>query len=308
MDVGVDDAIAMLYLAGHPEAVRIEAVGSIHGNVESSLAAMNARRVLELCGLGEVPVAVGCWRPLAQPLATAGWVHGEDGLGNTNQPEPAVPPTGEHAVDQMIRMVHERPGELDILATGPLTNLGAALVMDPELPSLVRSVVLMGGAANGVGNASPTGEANIWHDPEAAELVFTAGWPVTMIGLDVTMATRLEEPEIDALARSDSPRAAFASKILAHYLGVYAAAFDGRRICPLHDPLAAGVLVDPTFITEPLMAEVHVSGGSATRGMTVVDQRPKFAADQDDATLTRVALGVDSRRFVTDLMTVLTER
>lgn len=307
MDVGVDDSVAILYLVGHPE-VRIAALGSVHGNVEAPLAALNARRVLELCGLGDVPVAVGCWRPLAQELATAGWVHGDDGLGNTDQPAPRRGPTGEHAVAQLLRLAHEWPGAYDILATGPLTNLGAALVEDRELPGLVRSVVIMGGSADGVGNASPTGEANIWHDPEAAELVFNAGWPVTMVGLDVTMATRLEEPELGRIASSDTPQARFATAILQHYLGVYAPSFGGRRICPLHDPLAAGVAVDPGLVTRALQTPVHVTRDGATRGMTLVDRRPKYMeAEQRPGPFTRVALEVDSRRFVDDLVNVLTQ-
>ncbi|MGC8633762.1 MAG: nucleoside hydrolase [Candidatus Limnocylindrales bacterium] len=306
MDVGVDDALAILYLAGHPE-VRIAAVGSVHGNVEAPIAAANARRVLELCGLDEVPVAVGCWRPLAQELATAGWVHGEDGLGDTNQPPPRQGPSGEHAVAQLIRLAHERPGAYEVVATGPLTNLGTALVMDRELPHLIRSVTIMGGSADGVGNAAPFGEANIWHDPEAAELVFNAGWPITMVGLDVTMVTRLEEPELAAIAAASTPQARFATAILQHYLGVYAKSFGGRRICPLHDPLAAGIAVDPTLVTAALDAEVHVSRGGDTRGMTMIDRRPKYMeAEGRSGPFTRVALQVDSQRFVDDLVDRLT--
>ncbi len=306
MDVGVDDSVAMLYLAGHPE-VRIAAVGSVHGNVEAPLAGQNARRVLELAGLDDVPVAVGCWRPLAQELATAGWVHGDDGLGNTNQPPPRRGPSGEHAVAQLLRLAHERPGAYDILATGPLTNLGAALVADRELPQLVRSVVIMGGAANGIGNASPTGEANIWHDPEAAELVFNAGWPITMVGLDVTMTARLEEPELERIASSRTPQARFVTAILQHYLGVYARSFGGRRICPLHDPLAAGVAVDAGLVTRALEAAVHVTRDGATRGMTLVDRRPKYVeAEGRPGPMTRIALEVDAQRFVDDLVGVLT--
>jgi purine nucleosidase len=305
MDVGVDDAIAIVYLAGHPE-VRIAAVGSVHGNVEAPLAADNARRVLELCGLGDVPFAVGSWRPLAQQLETAGWVHGEDGLGNTNQPPPRRGPTGEHAVDQLVRLAHERPGRYDLLATGPLTNLGAALVMDRDLPHLIRSVTVMGGSADSVGNASANGEANIWHDPEAAELVFQAGWPITMVGLDVTMVTRLEEPELAAIAASEAPQAQFATAILAHYLGVYELGL-ARRICPLHDPLAAGVAVDPSLIVRALDTGVHVSRDGQTRGMTLVDRRPKYAGQEGrEGPLTRVTLQVASARFVADLVRVLT--
>ena len=305
MDVGVDDAIAIMYLAGHPE-VHIAALGSVPGNAEAPLAADNARRVLELCGLGDVPVAVGAWRPLAQRLETAGSVHGDDGLGNTDQPPPRRGPTGEHAVDQLIRLAHERPGRYDLLATGPLTNLGAALVMDRDLPRLIRSVTVMGGSADGVGNASANGEANIWHDPEAAELVFQAGWPITMVGLDVTMATRLEEPELSAIAASQSPQARFATAILAHYLGIHELGL-ARRICPLHDPLAAGIAVDPSLIVRAVDTGVQVSRDGQTRGMTVIDRRPKYADQAGrQGPLTRVALEVDSARFVANLVRVLT--
>ena len=306
MDVGVDDAVAIVYLAGHPE-VSIAAVGSIHGNVDAPLAAQNARRVLELCGLDDVPVAVGCWRPLAQPLATAGRVHGLDGLGNTARPSPRRGPGGEHAVDQLLRLAHASPGAYDVLATGPLTNLGAALIMDRELPGLIRSVVIMGGAADGSGNATVNGEANVWHDPEAAEIVLNAGWPITMVGLDVTMSTRLEEHELERIAAGGTAHGSFVSAILQHYLSVYARSFGGRRICPLHDPLAAGVLVDSTLVTRALDVPVRVSREGLTRGMTVVDRRSKYAASPDEAgPLIRVALGVDSRRFIDDLVGVLT--
>ena len=194
-DVGIDDAIAMLFLAGRPD-VDIVGVGSVHGNIPSELAAANARRLLELCGLDDVPVAIGARRPMAQPLATAEWVHGADGLGNTNRPAPRRGPTGEDAVAQMLRLTREAPGEIDIVAVGPLTNLGLALCIDPSLAGRVRSVTVMGGTIIHEGNASATGEANIWHDPEAAQLVFSAPWPATMVGLDVTQVTRLRSAEL----------------------------------------------------------------------------------------------------------------
>lgn len=300
MDVGIDDAIAIAYLATRTDA-EIVAIASVHGNVEAPLAAENALRVLETCGLDDVPVAVGAWRPLAQPLATAAWVHGEDGLGNTWQPAPRGHVSGEHGVDQLIRLAHERPGELDLVATGPLTNLGAALVMDRELPSLIRSVVVMGGAVHGIGNASPTAEANIVHDPEAAQLVFAAGWPVTMVGLDVTMETRLEPDDLDRLGAATTPHGRLVAAILDHYVDVYARAF-GRRTCPLHDPLAAGIALDPALVTGSLEAEVRVELLGGTRGMTIVDRRPWYRPPAAAASIVHVATEVDSRRFVDDLV------
>ena len=144
-DPGIDDAIAMLHLAGRRD-VELIGVGSVHGNIPSDLAAVNARRLLELCALDHVPVAIGARRPMAQPLATAEWVHGEDGLGNTNQPAPKRGPGEEDAVSQILRVTRERPGEIDLLAVGPLTNLGLALCLDPDLAKRVRSVVEIGRA------------------------------------------------------------------------------------------------------------------------------------------------------------------
>jgi purine nucleosidase len=315
-DVGIDDAIAMLHLAGRSD-VELLAVGSVHGNIPSDLAAVNARRLLELCGLDDVPVAYGARRPMAQPLATAEWVHGEDGLGNTNQPAPKRGPGTEDAVSQILRLTREMPGEIDLLAVGPLTNLGLALCLDPELAGRVRSVVVMGGAIAHEGNASATAEANIWHDPEAANLVFGAEWPVTMVGLDVTQVTRLRTKELEAIEAIGSVRSKYALKVLSHYLDAYQRSF-GERECPLHDPLAAGIVADPTYMTEWLDRAVEVNTTGPTRGATIIDRRVWMAPAADaretrernggkDATppLVRVPMKVDGPRFVADLIASL---
>jgi len=239
---------------------------------------------------------------MAQPLATAEWVHGEDGLGNTNQPAPKRGPGTEDAVSQILRLTRELPGEIDVLAVGPLTNLGLALCLDPSLAQRVRSVSVMGGTVVHEGNASPSAEANIWHDPEAAQLVFDAGWPITMVGLDVTMATRLRKPQLDEIAAMGSTRSAFAHKILQHYLDVYERSF-GARECPLHAPLAAGIALDRSSVVEELVREVSVSLAGPTRGATIVDRRPWY--EPSGGPLTHVPMRVDSERFVADLLTTL---
>ena len=300
-DVGIDDAIAMLFLAGRPDA-ELVGVGSVHGNIPSDLAAANALRLLELCGLDSVPVAIGARRPMAQALATAEWVHGADGLGNIGHPAARRAPTAETAVEQILRTTAESPGEITIVAVGPLTNLGLALCLDPSLAQRVRSVSVMGGTVVHEGNASPSAEANIWHDPEAAQLVFDAGWPITMVGLDVTMATRLRKPQLDEIAAMGSTRSAFAHKILQHYLDVYERSF-GARECPLHDPLAAGIALDRSYVAEELVREVSVSLAGPTRGATIVDRRPWY--EPSGGPLTHVPMRVDSERFVADLLTAL---
>jgi purine nucleosidase len=309
MDIGVDDAIALMYLTTRPN-IGIAAVGSVHGNTGAVSAADNGLRLLQLCGLPDVPVAIGAHVPLLRPGVLGPEVHGDDGLGNVAATATAAAtrrPAGESAAEQIVRLARERPGELDILATGPLTNLALALRLEPRLTDLIGSVVVMGGAANGIGNMSPVGEANIWKDPEAARMVFEASWPLTMVGLDVTMRTQLDEPAIARIAASDRPLARLTTAILRHYLDFYQTILGyERRICPLHDPLAAGITADPTLIRRALHADVVVDCGDDARGMTIVDQRRNGGPAEPPRLATDVVLEVDSARFVEDLVTALT--
>ena len=271
-DPGVDDALAILYLTAQTDA-NIVAVGSVHGNVTADLAAHNALRVLELVGLDHVPVAVGAARPLAQPLHTAEFVHGSDGLGGQAGPPPRGRPVGHSAAEQLVRLARESPGELTLLALGPLTNIAIALLLEPRLPDLLRSVVVMGGALTVPGNITPYADANFWHDPEAADLVFNGGFPdLTVVGLDVTEITYADAGWLDAVAALPNPRAKFAAALLDHYAGFYSTMF-GRRGCTLHDPLAAAIALDPELATYrhiPLGVELH---GTHTRGQIIADLR-----------------------------------
>lgn len=301
-DTGIDDALAILYLAAQPE-VSILAAGSVHGNVPAGLAALNTLRVLELAGLPRVPVAVGAGRPLAQPLHTSEHVHGEDGLGNSGLPPPAGRPTGEAAAVQLARLARAEPGALTILATGPLTNLALALLLEPELPRLVRRVVVMGGAVYARGNVNNDAEANAWHDPEAAELVLGAGWPLTLVPLDVTSQVRLTEAEVRRLAASGSSWGRFAAAILRHYLDFYES-YYGPRECHLHDPLAAAIAVDPSlagYRRTPVRVELR---GELTRGAT--RGRPLSGAPGPEGPELDVATSVEAERFKANFLSALT--
>lgn len=305
MDMGIDDAIALLYLSSQ-SGVDLAAIGTVHGNVSAQGAAENAVRVLDLVGLPDVPVAVGAARPLVRPARFAPEVHGEDGLGNRRPAAVPTRPVDTPAPEQLVRLARSSPGRYEVFATGPLTNLAIALLLEPDLPTLVRAVTIMGGAASGVGNMTAVAEANIWHDPEAAALVFAAPWPVTMVGLDVTMKTILDEHAIAAIAAGSTPFARFAARILSHYLDFYQS-ITGRRACPLHDPSAAGVLADPTLVTHSIDADIQVALSDDARGMTIVDRRH----DGGPVTTPRnpassVVLEIDSARFVADLVRVLT--
>ncbi len=296
-DPGVDDALAILYAVRSP-GCRLLACTTVRGNVDAATGALNALRVLEAAGAGDVPVAVGCDEWLLEPKSDARAVHGEDGLGNTFLPPPRGRPVDEHAVDVILRLTRQYPCEVVLVAVGPLTNLAVALAKDPELPRRVRRVVVMGGAARPPGNIGPVTEANIAHDPEAARAVFAAGWPLSMVGLDVTMRTLLGEQDAERLRASGDPVGVFAHRIVQHYMDFYRRVL-GRRACALHDPLAVGVALDPSLV-RTVRAYVEVeTAGRFTRGMTVVDLRvlynPELSVAEPNCD---VCLEVEAERFL----------
>ncbi|MFD6099004.1 nucleoside hydrolase [Nocardiopsis flavescens] len=277
-DPGIDDAVALAYLAARPE-VEIVGVGAVFGNGGVEVTADNALRLLELYGRPGVPVAVGASRPLVQEPRLAPHVHGENGLGGVELPAPAGSPVAESAAELLVRLARSHPGELDVLAVGPLTNLAIALGLEPRLPELVRRLVVMGGAVRVPGNVSSHAEANINNDPEAAEAVFGAGFDLDLVALDVTMETVATGEWLEELKGVPGERASRTSDFLDFYADFYKGIF-GVRQCAMHDPLAAAVLVDPHLVTESVEAPVRVElAGSLTRGMTVADLRPRPGAD-----------------------------
>ncbi|WP_230421483.1 nucleoside hydrolase [Actinomadura soli] len=313
-DTGIDDAMTLLYLASLVQAgeATLVGVGTVHGNVHPLTGALNTLRVLEAAGIkagepGEdggqsVPVAVGADRPMAQDVHYAVDWHGTDGLGNTHLPEPAGRPVAEPAAAQIVRLARAMPGELTLLATGPLTNLGAALLLDAELPSLVREVVVMGGAFDHPGNITTHAEANIWHDPEAADLVFAADWPVVLVPLDATHPSAVHDEWLDRLAAHGTPVARFAARILDFYIDAYTPTLR-RRGAVIHDALAAMLAVDPDlgeYAHRPVRVELR---GELTRGTTVWDARSLPA--EDTRRPVKVAVGSDVAAFQERLLASL---
>jgi inosine-uridine nucleoside N-ribohydrolase len=209
---------------------------------------------------------------MAQDVHYAADFHGTDGLGETRRPVPRAEPAGVSAPEQIVRLARAHPGELTLLAIGPLTNLGVALLLEPRLPELIREVVIMGGAFDHPGNITTHAEANIWHDPEAADLVFGAGWPVVLVPLDATHPTAVDGAWLDRLAAGGTEVSRFASDILDFYVKAYTPIL-GRRGCVIHDALAAMVSVDPgvgDYAVRPVHVELH---GERTRGTTLWDAR-----------------------------------
>jgi inosine-uridine nucleoside N-ribohydrolase len=239
---------------------------------------------------------------MAQEAEYAHAWHGTDGLGETGLPEPSGRPCDISAPEQIVRLARAHPGELSLLAVGPLTNLGIALLLEPALPELFREVVVMGGAFEYGGNVTSHAEANVWHDPEAAELVLTAGWPVTLVPLDATHPTALDGEWLDKLAAGEGEIARFASRILEFYATAYTRSL-GVRGAVIHDALAAMLTVDPSlgeYTERPVRVELR---GDRTRGATLWDRRRY--ADEGDRPPVRVAMRADAAAFQERLLASL---
>lgn len=291
-------------------------VGTVAGNAELDKTTENTLKVLEVAEAPDIPVAKGAPKPLINPLRTVPKIHGEDGLGNTDLPKAKLKASDQYAADQIIELAREYPGEVTLIPTGPLTNIAIALFKEPKLAELIKQVVLMGGAARGLGNLGPVCEANIGSDPEAAKVVFHAGWPITMVGLDVTLQTYLTDAHIDKLKEAHTAKADFVVKVTNHLMDIYKKlrfTSIGERRFVLHDPLAVGVALDPSLVK---MEELHVdveTKGELTRGMTVVDLRPHWSPRSSPkrswmkgTNCAKVCLDVDSSRFIDRFIAYLT--
>lgn len=266
-DPGIDDALAIFLALASPE-LEVAALTAVAGNVPLELTLPNALRLLEIAGRAGIPVAAGASRPLRRQLVTAAYVHGHNGLGGVEFPAPSTRPVDEPAPQLIRRIVRATPGEVSIIAIGPLTNLALAFQADPELPSLLRGLTIMGGSLSG-GNITPAAEFNSYVDPEAAQIVYRSGAPITMVGLDVTRKVVLGEPQVAALERSGHPAGRAAGRMLRAALSaVRQSGANGGQLL-VHDALAVAVCVDPSLVT---LEDRHVrveTAGEFTAGETV---------------------------------------
>ena len=245
------------------------------GNCALAQATANTLRVLDLAGAGRrIPVHPGAARPLAGDPANASQVHGADGLGGCAALLPAARARarGESAPAALAAALRAQPGQIAIVATGPLTNLAVLLALDPGAAALARQVVVMGGTVAAPGNVAPTVEFNAGFDPEAARAVLGAPWPVTLVGLDVTGRVRLGDAEATQLEAARTPVAAFCAAALRAYAAAYARLGD-RGGAPMHDPLAVAVALDAGLVSALQLPVDVETRGELTRGMVVADQR-----------------------------------
>ena len=284
-DPGIDDALALLLAFGAPGST-VEAITTVAGNVEVWRSTLNARRIVAAAGSAPPPViAEGAPRPLLRPLVTAAHYHGEDGLGDVFPKEVEPPSTGGEppAVPAIVEMARRVPGTLTIVAIGPLTNIALAVERDRAAIASIARLVVMGGAVDVPGNVTPTAEFNMHVDPEAAARVLAAGLPVELVPLDVTRRVVLRRAALEAaLGRAPRALAEFVAAFTRFAFRVDEGA--GERGITLHDPLAVGVALDPSFVTlEPM--RLRVDAGGATRR----ESGPPNC---------RVARDVDSDRFL----------
>ncbi|HTX62355.1 MAG TPA: nucleoside hydrolase [Acidimicrobiales bacterium] len=289
-DPGHDDAFAIALAAGDP-TVELVAITTVAGNQVLEKTTRNACVMCTLLGIPGTPVVAGCDRPLVRPLRTAPEFHGPSGLDGPPPVEPEVAPRPGHAVDWIVDSVMASPGEITLVATGPLTNVALALRKEPAIVGAVREVVLMGGAY-ARGNVTPAAEFNIFVDPEAAQVVFEAPWRLTMMGLELTHQATFSGVEERRLEEMGTPLSCFLADLMRYYRRAYrsAAAMEDP---PVHDPCAVAYVVDPALF-EIASAHVEVeTNGTWTTGMTVTDFRAA------DGRTRRVDVGVklDRTRF-----------
>ena len=261
-------------------------ITTVAGNVGLAKTTANALAVASFVGAAGVPVTAGCPTPLLRPALDAGHVHGESGLGGAVLPAPPHGPRDGHAIDFIIAEIAAAPGEITLVATGPLTNIALAVRREPRLPEWVRDFVIMGGSA-GRGNVNHAAEYNIWADPEAAAIVFSAGWTVRMIGLDVTLRARATAA-VQERMRSFGK---LGSELMLPALAQYADSNDSTGEPPVHDVCAVVSVIEPSVFTyTPALVQVETTGTS-TSGMTVTD----FEATGSPNAL--VATDIDADKF-----------
>lgn len=282
-DPGLDDALALLLAHGDP-ALDLVGVTTVGGNVGLANTTKNALELREYLGFADVPVSAGADRPLVRDARDAAHVHGESGLGSLVLPPAKLGATGTHAVDFIIETIRAAPGGIDLVATGPLTNIALALEKDPGIARLVKSFVIMGGSFTR-GNATPAAEFNIYADPEAAKVVFDADWRPVMVGLDLTLQAQGTARVIEWMTALGSLGTELIVPLATFWVDRNNPDWDGQAV---HDVCAVAYVARPElFASRPARVEIETTG-TFTAGMTVVD----FDSPEPNA-LVPVSLDVD---------------
>lgn len=292
VDTGVDDALALMLAIRSPE-LEVLGITTVSGNVPIARCTANTLLVLEMLGAPAIPVVAGAAAPLAREPFTAAEVHGSDGLGNVTHRYPAPSRRAtQGAAEFLLETIRRFPGELTLIATGPLTNVATAIQGDAGAMRRLQGVTVMGGAIRVPGNVGPTTEFNFAVDPEAAAIVLGAGLPLTLVPLDVTEQVILSRQAVDEAAGTGALQT-FVHKMTAVPMAFHRdhEGFDGMF---LHDPLAVGVVVDSSLVRGQAMAVAIERRGELTAGMAVADLRRRSQA----APTAAVCVEVEAARFL----------
>ncbi len=304
-DPGVDDAMALYFALAHP-AINVLGITTTFGNVSVEQAATNAHYLCSIAGRADMTVTQGVKTPWVKaPEAPPAFIHGADGLGNLGMRATTMNRLDPRSSAQyIVDMARAQPGQITLVAVGPLGNLSLALQIEPALPGLLREVIIMGGTVLEPGNVSPVAEANIWNDPHAADRVFTANWKLTMVGLDVTHRVITKLSLFQKIADHHKHPA---TDTLLHAVDFYSRFYTGLHKhlyadpgCFAHDLLAFMYLVNPELFTLE-HGRVRVATEGLAQGQTIMNRRdyinypqPGWSKDLPQTPVTQVCMAVDA--------------
>jgi purine nucleosidase len=291
-DPGIDDACAILLALASPE-LSVEGLSIVHGNCSLEQATTNALSILELANASNIPVAKGCELPLVQPSLLAPETHGDTGLGYARLPAPHTRHIAQHAIDFLIEQILKSPGEITLVAIGPLTNVALAIRQEPRIVQALKEIIIMGGALRYEGNTTALAEFNTYVDPHAAHIVYHAGIPTTLVPLDVTYQCILTPNDVRRLQEVDSPITKAVADATRFYMEFHDE-YQKIEGCVINDPLALALTFAPELCTyQELPVDVDLSGG-ISMGKTVADF---YNYGKKPANM-RVALSVQARDFM----------
>lgn len=307
-DPGVDDATALVLAMNYP-GFEILGITTVFGNAYLEQTTKNALTMVEL-SKRNIPVYKGADKPLLKPLdVPPDFIHGRDGLGNTDQPDPKITFQSKSAAQFIVDMAKDFPGEVTILAVGRLTNLAMAMKIDSNVTKNIKEVVLMGGDLHVPGNVNPVAEANVEGDPDAADIVFTAPWKVTMIGLDVTTKVKLNDDILLRIKNKNKQYGPFIFSITRFYLNFYRTSNHLSGGFYVHDPSAVMYLIDSTLF-KLTSGPVRVVTNGIAIGQTIMpayDYQLQLAPWKDRP-FVNAAIGVDSDRFLQEFESVMEQQ
>tara|TARA_B100001123_G_C15105403_1_gene945262 strand:+ start:113 stop:1060 length:948 start_codon:yes stop_codon:yes gene_type:complete len=265
-DPGIDDTMAIFFALNSPE-IDVLGLTTVYGNTSTDQGTINALRILEIALRTDIPVYAGADKPLESEYTGKGeFVHGHDGQGNTNLKAPSIKAETGSAIDFLENTIRENPGEVILVPIGPLTNIAELLIKNPEIAKDIKEIILMGGNALSQGNASPSAEANIRNDPEAADIVFSADCEISMVGLDVTNQVFMDKKHIDKIVNFDSPQSNHLKKIFPFYVD-FLTEFFSKEGMPTHDSSAIAYIIDKTLF-ETIQYPIVVETLGISRGKT----------------------------------------